>query len=57
MTYDVVIQPRAARDIQLAAQWILAQSGSPATAVRWARKRWHGMQEVRGLSPRRPSRT
>jgi plasmid stabilization system protein ParE len=38
MTYHVVVQPRAKRDIQLAAHWILGQSGSPATAVRWARK-------------------
>jgi plasmid stabilization system protein ParE len=37
MTYQVVIQPRAERDIQLAARWILGQSGSPATALRWAR--------------------
>ena len=37
MTYHVVIQPRAERDIQLAARWILGQSGSPATALRWAR--------------------
>jgi plasmid stabilization system protein ParE len=38
MTYDIVILPRAERDIQLAAHWILGQSGSPATAVRWARR-------------------
>ena len=38
MTYHVVVQPRAERDIQLAAHWILGQSGSPATALRWARK-------------------
>jgi plasmid stabilization system protein ParE len=37
MTYRVVVQPRAERDIQLAAHWILGQSGSRATAVRWAR--------------------
>jgi plasmid stabilization system protein ParE len=37
VTYAVVIQPRAERDIQLAAHWILGQSGSPTTAVRWAR--------------------
>jgi len=37
MTYQVVIQPRAERDIQLAARWILGQSGSAATALRWAR--------------------
>jgi hypothetical protein len=29
---------RAERDIQFAAHWILGQSGSPATAVRWARR-------------------
>jgi plasmid stabilization system protein ParE len=38
MTYRVVVEPRAERDIQLAAHWILGQSGSRATAVRWARK-------------------
>jgi plasmid stabilization system protein ParE len=38
MTYDVVIQPRAERDIQLAAYWILGQSASAATAIRWVRK-------------------
>jgi plasmid stabilization system protein ParE len=38
MTYYVVVQPRAQRDIHLAAHWILGQSGSPAAAVRWARK-------------------
>jgi plasmid stabilization system protein ParE len=37
MKYRVVIQPRAERDIQVAAHWILGQSGSPATALRWAR--------------------
>jgi plasmid stabilization system protein ParE len=37
MTYQVVIQPRAERVIQLAARWILGQSGSSATALRWAR--------------------
>jgi plasmid stabilization system protein ParE len=38
MTYLVVVQPRAERDIQFAAHWILGQSRSPATAMRWARK-------------------
>jgi plasmid stabilization system protein ParE len=37
MKYDVVVQPRAERDIQLAAHWMLGQSGSSATAIRWAR--------------------
>jgi plasmid stabilization system protein ParE len=37
MKYDVVVQPRAERDIKLAAHWILGQSGSAATAIRWAR--------------------
>jgi plasmid stabilization system protein ParE len=37
MTYHVVIQPRAERDIRTAALWILGQSDSQATAVRWAR--------------------
>jgi plasmid stabilization system protein ParE len=37
MTYHVVIQPRAERDIRTSALWILGQSGSGATALRWAR--------------------
>ena len=36
MTYQVVIQHRAERDIRTAALWILGQSGSRATALRWA---------------------
>jgi plasmid stabilization system protein ParE len=38
MTYHDVVQPRAERDIQIAAHWNLGQSGSLATALRWARK-------------------
>ena len=37
MTYRVIIQPRAERDIEAAAQWIEDQAKSPAKAVRWAR--------------------
>ena len=37
MTYHVFIQPRAEREIQMAALWILGQSKSRATALRWAR--------------------
>ena len=37
MTYRLVIQPRAERDIQTAALWILGQSNSAATAMRWGR--------------------
>jgi plasmid stabilization system protein ParE len=37
MTYHVILQPRAEREIQAAARWILGQSRSPATALRWAR--------------------
>jgi plasmid stabilization system protein ParE len=37
MTYCVVIQPRAEREIRTAALWILGQSHSRATALRWAR--------------------
>ena len=37
MTYRVIIQPRAERDIWAAAQWIEDQSKSPARAVRWVR--------------------
>ena len=38
MTDRVIGQPRAVRDIQVAAHWILGQTGSLATAMRWARK-------------------
>ena len=37
MTYQVVIEPRAEREIQMAAHWILGQSRSRTTALRWAR--------------------
>ncbi len=37
MTFRVIIQPRAERDIEAAAGWILDQSGSAAVAVRWMR--------------------
>ena len=37
MTYHVVVQPRAERDIRIAAHWKLGQSASLATALRWAR--------------------
>jgi plasmid stabilization system protein ParE len=37
MTFRVVIQPRAQRDIWAAARWIEEQSASPAKALRWAR--------------------
>jgi len=32
VTYQLVIQPRTERDIQVAARWVLGQSGSPTTA-------------------------
>ncbi len=38
MTYRILVQPQAQRDIQEAARWILEQSKSPATALRWARR-------------------
>lgn len=38
MTYRVILQPRAERDIQAAARWILEQSKSPPTALRWVRR-------------------
>ncbi|MGO9443149.1 MAG: type II toxin-antitoxin system RelE/ParE family toxin [Thiobacillaceae bacterium] len=37
MTFRVVIQPGAERDIWAAAQWIEDQSKSPAKALRWVR--------------------
>jgi plasmid stabilization system protein ParE len=37
MTYRVIIQPVAERNIRQQVEWIVAQSNSPATALRWAR--------------------
>ncbi len=37
MTYRILVQPCAERDINSAALWILGQPRSQATAVRWAR--------------------
>jgi plasmid stabilization system protein ParE len=37
MTYRVILQPRAERDIWAAARWIEDQSKSAAKALRWAR--------------------
>jgi plasmid stabilization system protein ParE len=37
MTYRVIIQPRAHRDIRATAQWIDDQSKSSARALRWVR--------------------
>jgi plasmid stabilization system protein ParE len=37
MTFQVIIQPRAERDIRNHVAWIIGQSNSPATALRWAR--------------------
>ncbi|MGO9468013.1 MAG: hypothetical protein ACLQIB_05620 [Isosphaeraceae bacterium] len=52
MTYHVVVQPRAERDIQAATLWILGQSGSRPTALRWARGLRAMIATPRG-SPRR----
>jgi plasmid stabilization system protein ParE len=37
MTYRLVLQPRAEREIRAAVRWIEVQSKSPAKALRWAR--------------------
>src|SRR5438874_1013221 len=37
MTYRVILQPQAERDIWAAARWIEEQSKSPAKALRWVR--------------------
>ena len=37
MTYRVIVQPRAERDIQAAAQWIEEQSKFATKALRWVR--------------------
>jgi plasmid stabilization system protein ParE len=36
MTYRVVVQPRAEREIRIAAHWVFTES-SRATALRWVR--------------------
>jgi plasmid stabilization system protein ParE len=37
MTFRVILQPRAEREIRQGALWILEQSRSQATALRWTR--------------------
>jgi len=37
MTYQVLVEPRAMRDLWAAAQWIEAQAKSPAKALQWVR--------------------
>jgi plasmid stabilization system protein ParE len=37
MTYRVILQPRAERDIQAQAAWLLERARSPAAALRWVR--------------------
>jgi plasmid stabilization system protein ParE len=37
MTYRVILQPRAEREIREAARWIFDQSKSEKTTLRWAR--------------------
>ena len=37
MSYRVILQPQAERDIRTRAHWILGQSGSAARALRWTR--------------------
>jgi plasmid stabilization system protein ParE len=37
MTYGVILQPRAEREIQNAARWVFTESKSRATALRWLR--------------------
>ncbi len=37
MTFEVVVEPGAERDIRTAALWILGATGSRATALRWVR--------------------
>jgi plasmid stabilization system protein ParE len=37
MTYQVILQPQAERDIQHQARWLVEQSKSPSPALRWVR--------------------
>lgn len=52
MTFRVVIQPAAERDIEMAADWIGEQSHSPLKALRWVRAIRAKMETLR-LSPMR----
>ena len=40
MKYRVIVQPRAERDVRQHVRWLLEQSKSPSTALRWA----HGIR-------------
>jgi plasmid stabilization system protein ParE len=37
MTYRIIVEPRAVRDLWAAAEWIETQAKSSATALRWVR--------------------
>jgi plasmid stabilization system protein ParE len=52
MTFDVVVEPRAERDIRTAAIWILGQSTSRTIAVRWVRSLRAKIASLR-INPRR----
>lgn len=52
MTYRVILQPRAERDILAAADWIRTESKSSSIAVRWA----HGLRSKIGSLSSKPHR-
>jgi plasmid stabilization system protein ParE len=37
MTYEVILQPEAERAIKQQARWLVGQSDSPSTGLRWVR--------------------
>jgi plasmid stabilization system protein ParE len=52
MTYRVMIEPRAERDIENAARWVFQESKSRAAALRWVRM-IRSEIETLGNNPRR----
>jgi plasmid stabilization system protein ParE len=52
MTFRVIIQPRAERDLWAAARWLDDQSKSPAKALRWIRS-IRGKIETLKANPKR----
>ena len=52
MTFRVVVQPGAERDIEMAADWIEGQSHSPHKALRWVRAIRAKMDTLK-VSPKR----
>jgi len=54
MTYRVMLQPQAERDIQTAARWMLGRSGSSRAALKWVRSLRAKLQTLGTLPHRCP---